>query len=302
MTASAVLTAADGSVIYPYDSAETAYYRTSTITTKAGGPAEQVSLLNYAEVSSAEALLVLGAEDTESLILAKEQDVDAAQEDLDEAQEALDNFNAVAPISGTVISCSLLPGQEVASGLAAITISDTSVMTVEIQVDERNIGYIKPGMSVDLDQWGNIYTGVVESVSLEAKAENGMATFPATVKVDNASGQLMSGMYVAYSFVASQSDNCLVIPIQCVRYINDESGSPVTVVCLQADQQPENTVTLGEEAAADLPEGFYAVPVTTGLSDTYNIEITGGLNEGDMVFTNYETNQGDSFSNGMMKG
>jgi hypothetical protein len=111
----------------------------------------------------------------------------------------------------------------------------------------------------------------------------------------------MSGMYVTYSFVASQSDNCLMIPIQCVRYVNDENGDPMTVVFLQADQQPGNAITLSSEAQADLPDGYFAVPVTTGLSDTYNIEIISGLQEGDMVFTNYETEQGDSYSK-MMAG
>ena len=295
MTASAVLPATDGSLIYPYDSAELAYYRTAEITAKAGGPVEKVSLLNYADAKEGDALLVLGAEDIESLIRSKQKEVDAAQESLSEAQETLNNFNAVAPINGTVVSCSLQPGLEVTSGQTVITISDTSVMTVEIQVDERNIGYVKPGMAIELDQWGNIYTGAVESVSMQGSAQNGMSTFPVIVKVDNPSGQLMSGMYVTYSFVASQSDNCLMIPIQCVRYINDEAGSPVTVVFLQAAQKPENAVTLGPEAQTDLPDGYCAVPVTTGLSDTYNIEIVEGLNEGDVVFTNYETNQGDSW-------
>lgn len=295
MTASAVLTGKDGAQIYPYDSAQTEYYRTYSISAKAGGPVEQINLIDYDAVEAGEALLVMGTADTETLIRAKEQDVADAQEKLDEAQETLDDFNAVAPISGTVVSCSLTPGQEVSSGVTAITISDTSEMTVEIQVDERNVGFVKPGMMVDLDQWGNIYTGIVESVSQQGSAQNGMATFPAIVKVDNMGGQLMSGMYVTYSFVASQSDNCLLVPIQCVRYINDENGTPVTVVFLQAGQKPDNAVTLGAEAQTDLPEGYYAVPVTTGLSDTYNIEITEGLQEGDMVFTNYVTDQGDSF-------
>lgn len=302
MTASAVLSGTEGSSIYPYDSAKTEYYRTYSIVTKAGGPVEQINLINYAGVKAGDALLVMGTSDTESLIRAKQKDVDDAQESLDDAQKELDDFNAVAPISGTVVSCGLTTGQEVASGLTAITISDTSEMTVEIQVDERNVGFIKPGMTIDLDQWGNTYTGVVDSVSQQGSAQNGMSTFPAIVKVDNSGGQLMSGMYVTYSFVASESDDCLMIPIQCVRYINDEDGNPATVVFLQADQKPENTVTLSSEAQTDLPDGYYAVPVTTGLSDTYNIEITSGLQEGDMVFTNYETQQGDSFSNGMMVG
>ena len=34
-------------------------------------------------------------------------------------------------------------------------------------------------------------------------------------------------------------------------------------------------------------DGFYPVPVETGLSDTYNIEITSGLNGDETVFVQY---------------
>jgi len=296
MTASAVLADSAGTPIYPYESVKLAYYRTITITTKAAGPVEQVSLLNYAGVKSGDVLLVMGDLDTASSIREKQKEVDDAAANLAEAEEALSNFNAVAPIGGTVISCALTPGLEVKSGDTAITISDTSVMTVEISIDERNVSYVKPGMSVDLDQWGTIYNGVVESVGQQGAGQSGISTFPAIVKVENSSGQLMSGMYVTYSFVASQSDNCLVIPIQCVRYVNDENGEPATVVFLQRDSAPENAVTL--DSSVEIPDGFYAVPVKTGLSDTYNVEITEGLTDGDVVFTNYNKDQADSMSMG----
>ncbi|MPM03278.1 hypothetical protein SDC9_49543 [bioreactor metagenome] len=296
MTASAVLTDSTGTSIYPYSSVKLAYYRTITITTKAAGPVEQVSLLNYAGVKSGDVLLVMGDLDTAASIREKQKEVDTATENLKSAEEALSDFNAVAPISGTVISCSLTPGLEVKSGDTAITISDTSVMTVEISIDERNVSYVKPGMSVDLDQWGTVYTGVVESVGQQGTGQSGISTFPAVVKVENSSGQLMSGMYVTYSFVASQSDDCLVIPIQCVRYVNDENGEPATVVFLQRDSAPENAVTL--DSSVEIPDGFYAVPVKTGLSDTYNVEITEGLTDGDVVFTNYNKDQADSMGMG----
>ena len=69
-----------------------------------------------------------------------------------------------------------------------ISIADTSQMTVEISVDERNAQYVKVGMMVDLDQYGTPYMGVVESVSLTASGENGVASIPAVVRVDNFDG------------------------------------------------------------------------------------------------------------------
>ena len=224
MDATAAITAADGSAIYPYESGKLKYYETTEIKAKTTGPVEQVNLLNYADVKAGQLLVQLGAEDNAAEIAAKENALKAAQEKLDEATKNLGTFNAVAPIAGTVLSCNLTEGTEVQSG-QGITIADTSVMTVEISVDERNVRYVKPGMMVDIDQYGTPYMGVVESVSQTANAENGVAVFPAVVKVDNPDGLLLSNMYVSYKFVASESENCLVVPVQAVKYVTLPDGS-----------------------------------------------------------------------------
>ena len=48
----------------------------------------------------------------------------------------------------------------------------------------------------------------------------------------------------------------------------------------------------------EIPEGFYAVPVTVGLSDQTSAEIIEGVQEGDEVFVQFMTNQADSWSGG----
>ncbi|HPE15827.1 MAG TPA: hypothetical protein PK597_02615, partial [Oscillospiraceae bacterium] len=58
-----------------------------------------------------------------------------------------------------------------------------------------------------------------------------------------------------------------------------------TVVFVKADTPPENAVSMPE--GADIPDGFYPVKVVTGLSDTFQVEIKEGLNEGDEVFLQY---------------
>lgn len=318
MDASAALSAADGTAIYPYENGRLEYYETTEITAKARGPVESVNLMNYADVTAGQVLVQLGQEDQDEAIAAKELALQSAQEaltqaqqKLTEAEEGLANHNAVAPISGTVLACSLVAGTEAQSG-QAITIADTSVMTIEISVDERNVQYVKSGMWVDIDQWGNYFGGVVESVSLVANAENGVASFPAVVKVDNPDGLLMSNMYVSYSFVASQSDDCLTVPIQAVKYVTfanagggDElyeddmatqqsGGDTGTIVFVLASQLPENGIA-EPDPAWECPEGFWAVPVEVGLADTSRVEILSGLNEGDEVFIGYETQQADSW-------
>ncbi len=296
MSATAVLKSG-GEEIYPYEAGSLEYNRTTTITAKVAGPVEWVGLLDYAEVSAGQVLLRLGSEDYEEQIASKELQVQKAREDVEDAAEALGKFNAVAPIDGTVLSLSISIGQEVAQGTTVVNIANTNVMMVDAQVDERNINYVKAGMYVDLDQWGTPYGGIVDSVSMEGKYENGVSYFPAVITVDNPDGTMMSGSYVTYRLVASQSDDCLLLPIQCVKYV-DMGGQTGTVVFLKGPSRPENAVDL---ESVEVPDGFYAVPVTVGISDTTNVEIKEGLQEGDEVFTQY-LSQSAYMSGMVMKG
>ena len=207
-------------------------------------------------------LVQLGAKDSDEEISAKEEALKAAQEKLKEANDELSKYNGVAPIAGTVLSCSLMEGEEVQSG-QGISIADTSQMTVEISVDERNAQYVKVGMMVDLDQYGTPYMGVVQSVSLTASGENGVASIPAVVAVDNSDGSMIPGTYVSYSFVASESDNCLVVPIQAVKYVSfDNVTLPDTLDAapseggdmggmIDGEMLPEDGMTDGEMLPED---------------------------------------------------
>ena len=49
------------------------------------------------------------------------------------------------------------------------------------------------------------------------------------------------------------------------------------------------------ELGMEVPEGYYAVAVTIGLSDQANVEIKEGLEEGQNVFIQYMTNEGSSW-------
>lgn len=300
MGATATLVASNGEQIFPYEAGKLTYSRTADVITKTSGKAVSVNLLNYNDVSAGQVLLNLSADGDDDQIASLENSISSAQEALEKAEQNLNNFNAVAPMSGTVQSCSLTVGEEVESGRVAISIADTTVMSVEAKVDSMNVGNVKPGMFCDIIQWGRDgemhYGGVVESVSLEAKNENGYAYFPAVIKVDNPDGTMMSGMYVDYNMVAAQSDDCLIVPVQAVRYTAEGEAC----LLVQTDVPPENALD-PEATGLDIPTGFVPVAVTVGLSDNFNAEITSGVNEFDVVFTQYMSAGGDSHS-GMMVG
>ena len=267
MDASAGLTAADGTPIYPYQNGKLEYYESTKITAKATGPVERVSLLNYGDVKAGQLLVQLGAKDTDEEIASKENALKAAQEKLEEATKELEKYNAVAPIDGTVLQCSLTEGQEVSSG-QGITIADTSQMIIEIQVDERNARYIKAGMMVDINQYGTPYVGIVESVSMTASGEKGVASIPAVVTVDNYDGSMIPGTYAEYSFVASESEDCLTVPVQAVKYVSFANV-----------QLPE---TLDADPSAGMDDGM----MDDGMMDDGMMDdgmMDGGMVDGGMV-------------------
>ena len=287
--ASAVLYAADGSDIYPYNSGEMKFARKLDVTSRVHGEITYTNLKNHLRVGEGTVLMTVAEGDMDAEITALKATMQAAQEKLDEAVARLDDFSAVSPMSGTVLSCALQPGMAVNAGFTAVSVADTSVMTVEAQIDEMNIAYVKPGMTVDIYQYGRngqeYFMGTVSTVSMEGKYENGYSYFPAVITVFNPSGTLMSGMYIDYSLLASQSENCLLAPVQAVKYT--EQG---TCLFVKADSAPENAFD-AEVLGIEVPEGYYAVPVTVGLSDNTSAEIVEGVEEGTEVFMQYMTNQ-----------
>ena len=282
MAASATVTV-DGETVYPYEAGKLDYYRTSDLTIPEG-TVISTKLIDYLAVSAGELLVQVNGENTENTIFDLEQSLEKAQKELEEAQKNYAWCNAVAPISGTIIGLSLMPGQEVSSSTTALTISDTSTVTVSATVDERNVSYLKVGMMVDLTQWNGSGFGTISSVSLSSSVNNGVATYPFTIEADNSAGTLQVNSYIDYSLTASQSENCLVLPIQAVRTVGLEDGSSATVVYIKADSMPENAIEL-PFVEEEIPEGYYPVPVEIGIQDTYNVEIKSGVEEGTEVFT-----------------
>ena len=307
MDASAVLTAGDGSEIYPYENGQTQFYETRDVLAKASGPVVgKGNLLNHANVGEGEELLYLGSSTIDEKIKAQ-------QTKLEQAQESMNNFNAVAPIDGQVLSCALVPGQDVKEGDTAITISNTTTMVVDIQVDSRNIGFIQAGMTMELtDDYGNPCMGTVTNVAMQGEVGTGTTTYPVTLEVDNSMGSIYNGSWLNYKLVTAESVDCVTVPNQCIKRVNDIEGTPHTVVFVQAGSKPDNAIELdpsslgeGVSAAERLPtsdQGFWPVPVTTGLSDVYNCEITEGLEVDTVVFTGWGAGQENGMGGGVMVG
>ena len=278
MVASAT-TVAGGETVYPYEPGKLEYYRVGDLCSTVSGTVLSSSLVDYLQVSPGQVLVQIDGEASESELFTIQQNLETALEELRVAEQNLANCSAMAPINGKVIGLMAMIGSEIPA-----TISDTTAITINANVDERNISYIKPGMMVELDQWGTPGMGVVESVSLSSTINNGVATYPIVISADNFDESIQVNSYINYRLTASQNDNCLVLPIQAVRTVGLEDGSSATVVYVKSDDRPENAIEVPfiEE---EIPEGFYPIPVEIGIQDNYNVEIKSGVEEGTEVFT-----------------
>ena len=283
MAASATVTTADGETIYPYEPGKLEYYRTGDLKSTVNGTVLSSSLVDFLQVSAGQVLVRVDGEDSEAEIYSAQQSLDEARKELETAEKNLANCSAVASISGKVIGLTMKPGDEIAANTSVVTISDTSSLIVSATVDERNVSAVQVGTMVELDQWGTMAMGMVESVSLSSTINNGVATYPMVISVDNAEETLQVNSYINYSLTASENDNCLILPLQAVRTVSTEEGESLTVVYIKGDK-PQNAVE-GVMTDEMIPEGFWPVEVEIGISDNYNVEIKSGVEQDTEVFT-----------------
>lgn len=293
LSASAVISA-NGEQITPYELGTLEFNRDIEVKSKVSGDVDYTNLRDYMTVSAGQELMRVEGEDNDNEIFRVEENLKTAQEDLKDAQKNKQNLQATAPFDGTVAGLSIMNGDEVEANSTVISIIDTTQMIVEASVDERSVSYVQPGMPVEIDMFGEITMGIVESVGLNGSFENGMTTFPAKIVVDNANGLLNSNGSIVYRITASQSDDCLIVPTQCVKSVSDpETGENISVVFVKSETAPEESIEV-DGTSLGVPEtGYFAVPVTIGIADKTNVEILSGVEEGVEVFS--QVVQQDSF-------
>jgi len=169
-----------------------------------------------------------------------------------------------APLDGTVIVRAVEPGQTVATTDPVVVIADRLI--VKAQVDETDIGAVKPGQParISLDAYPEEDVRAhVDHVAYEATTVNNVTIYEVDVLPDQVPEVMRSGMTATVTFIVAEKPDALVVPAEAVRA--EGAGASVLV----PGERP-----WGRPASRD---------VTIGLSDGKWTEITGGLSEGDAI-------------------
>ena len=234
------------------------------------------------------------------------------QANLVRVSDVLQKTIYAAPYDGVVTNLPVREGETVVMGIqnapgsTLMTISDMSVITAEVKVDETDIVNVKMGQpaEVAIDAIPRkVFHGTVTEIGDNAIVRStGVSTSQATstseeakdfkvvVTLSDPPPGLRPGLSVTAKITTATRNNVVSIPIQALTVRNP------------ADLVPKDTTKGAVQAAPPAPaaakskeeiQGVFVirnkkaefVPVDTGISGTTDIEVTKGLKEGDEVIT-----------------
>ena len=194
----------------------------------------------------------------------RQADVIAARATLDTAIEDLERATLRAPFNGIVVAVNIEAGQQVNANTQAIEIADPSIVEVSGSVDEIDVLFLQVGSQafVSLEALGNqTLPGTVSSIANTGTSQQGIVTYPVTIRVDSSeSGQLPEGLSATAQVIIREQTDSVLIPLQALY------GSV---------QAPTVRVVSGN----DIVER----EVTLGISDDFWVVVEGGLNEGETI-------------------
>ena len=275
------------------------YLSESTITADASGTVASLSVSEGSRVSVGTVVARLSSTETENQVTNSKLSLEQQQLSYQSTVDKLDDYTITAPIDGTIITKNIKVGDTLDATNGQTTLAviyDLSYLTFDISLDELDVNEVAVGQKVNITcdslTDAGTFEGTVTKVSVAGTTQNGVTTYPVTVRIDDAPDGLLPGMNVDATIVVEEYKDALTVPVAAVQrgntvYVKDDSA-----------KNTDNTMVGG----TTLPDGWREATVETGLSDDNNIEITSGLSEGDVVYVPQVQAQSSSDDDNMMPG
>lgn len=242
--------------------------------------------------------------------------VEQYEAQLKQARDELSKTTITAPMSGVVTALYAEEGENVIvgtmnnPGTVIMVISDLSEIEIKAEVDETDVGFVKLGQKTDIELDAvpdTTFKGVVTEIGSSAQVQ-GMTTqeqvvnFIVTILLLDDVPNIKPGMSATVDITTDFREEVLNIPIQAVvmRELTEDS---LKILLGEKSPEAQNTSSSGDSSTVKEKkkgkeekkeiEGVFVVrqgnahfvPVSTGIADQQNIEITKGLAESDTVIT-----------------
>jgi HlyD family secretion protein len=151
--------------------------------------------------------------------------VQSAEADLKRAKQNLDYATIRAPIKGTVINRAVTVGQTVAASFNTPTLfaigNDPHIMQVTANLDEADIGWVKPGQDVDFTVEtypDRIYHGKVFQLRQQPIMNQNVVTYNVMINLFNEDLSLIPGMTATSTIKVAEHKNVLVVPMTALLF------------------------------------------------------------------------------------
>ena len=231
------------------------------------------------------------------------------------SKDILQKTTYTSPINGIVsylperVGDYVVMGMQNANGSFIMTLSDMSIVTAEVKVDETDIVSVKMGQDADVTidaVPGKVFKGKVTEIGSQAVLRtSGLATtqstasnqeakdFKVVVTISNPPENVRPGLSTTAKIKTAEKKNVLAIPIQAlaVRTRKDleeaaKNAKKESGVTLAAPPPPA-----AGEPKKDEVQGVFVIkgkkaifrPVETGITGVTDIEVTKGLQQGDEI-------------------
>ena len=219
----------------------------------------------------------------ESNVEAAQLQVDRVRASLEQARLRLEQATLTAPMAGTITALNIQPGEMTSAGQASVVvISDLSVLTVDVYLDETDVAQVAVGQKaqVSVDAFPEAeMTGEVTYIAPVAETQSGVVFYAVTVQLPSTEIPTRAGMTADVEIVSASQEGALIVPL---RAVHTEDGRAYV-----------------ERLAGNQIE---RVEVTLGLMTETEVEITGGLAEGDVVVVVAAASSAQGSGGGMMFG
>ncbi len=189
-----------------------------------------------------------------------------------------------APANGTITSLMFAEGMSmgtldtgnVTSNQKVATIKTEGTPIVSVNLSEIDVSRVQIGQkaTIILDSIPDkTFTGKVIGVDRIGQTTSGVTQYPAIIRLDSSSDEILPNMTVTANIIIERKDNVLLVPSGSVQ---NQEGENFVIISKNGQQQ--------------------SVPVEIGLVSDTQTEIVSGLNEDDTVIggTVFDNQNGDS--------
>jgi HlyD family secretion protein len=241
--------------------------------------------------------------------------VTLAGANLTRSSDVLQKTFSTAPLDGMVTNLPVRVGETVVPGIQnsaaslIMTIADMSLITAEVKVDETDIVNVALGQSADVTidaipnktfkghvtEIGN--TAILRSTGLAASqsaiSSQEAKDFKVVIAIDNPSAELRPGLSCTAKITTATRKNVLSIPIQSLTVRQKGDLEPEPKNGQKAVQAAKKLDPAAEKAKKEEIQGVFVIQgektqyrkVDTGITGATDIEVLGGLKDGEEIIT-----------------